>query len=49
MKGRTRDRWFNTGAFVLSKCDGCPGPEGIFVGPKGYGTAGVYRSRWLTF
>jgi hypothetical protein len=40
MEGRSLDRWFNTDAFVRSKCDGCPG-EGIFVGPKGYGTAGV--------
>jgi len=37
---RTIDRWFNTAAFVRSKCDGCAG-EGIYVGPKGYGNAGV--------
>ena len=40
MPGRTIDRWFNTAAFIRSKCDGCPG-EGIFLGPKGYGNAGV--------
>lgn len=40
MPGRTIDRWFNTAAFVRSKCDGCPG-EGIYLGPKGYGNAGV--------
>jgi hypothetical protein len=39
MEDRTIDRWFNTAAFVRSKCD-CPG-EGIYVGPKGYGNAGV--------
>lgn len=37
---RSLDRWFNTAAFVRSKCDGCAG-EGTFVGPKGYGNAGV--------
>jgi hypothetical protein len=40
MEGRTLDRWFNTDAFIRAKCDGCPG-EGIFIGPQGYGTAGV--------
>jgi hypothetical protein len=40
MDDRTIERWFNTGAFVRSKCDGCPG-EGIFGGGKGYGNAGV--------
>jgi hypothetical protein len=40
MPGRTVQRWFNTAAYVRSKCDGCPG-EGIFLGPKGYGNAGV--------
>jgi hypothetical protein len=40
MAGRTLARWFNTDAFVRSKCNGCPG-EGTFVGPLGYGTAGV--------
>ena len=40
MDGRTIDHWFNTDAFIRSKCDGCPG-EGIFLGPKGYGNAGV--------
>jgi hypothetical protein len=40
MEGRTIDHWFNTNAFVRSKCDGCMG-EGVFVGPKGYGNAGV--------
>jgi len=39
-EGRSIDRWFNTGAFVRSKCDGCAG-EGIYLGPKGYGNAGV--------
>jgi len=38
--GRTIDRWFNTAAFARSKCDGCAG-EGVFLGPKGYGNAGV--------
>jgi len=37
---RTIDRWFNTSAFVRSKCNGCAG-EGIFLGPLGYGNAGV--------
>jgi hypothetical protein len=37
---RTIDRWFNTAAFVRSKCDGCTG-EGAYLGPKGYGNAGV--------
>jgi hypothetical protein len=41
MEGRTLDRWFNTAAFVRSKCDGCAG-EGIYVGPKGYGGAGTF-------
>lgn len=40
MEGRTIDRWFNTSAFVRSKCDGCGG-EGIFLGPLGYGNAGA--------
>jgi hypothetical protein len=40
MEGRSIDRWFNTAAFVRSKCDGCAG-EGIYLGPKGYGNAGV--------
>ncbi len=40
MEGRSLDRWFNTSAFVRSKCDGCAG-EGVFIGPKGYGNAGV--------
>jgi hypothetical protein len=40
MDGRSIQRWFNTAAFVRSKCDGCPG-DGIFIGPKGYGNAGV--------
>ena len=40
MAERTINRWFNTSAFVRSKCDGCAG-EGIFMGPKGYGNAGV--------
>jgi hypothetical protein len=38
--GRSVDQWFNTAAFVRSKCDGCAG-EGIYLGPKGYGNAGV--------
>jgi hypothetical protein len=37
---RTIDRWFDTSAFVRSKCDGCAG-EGLFLGPKGYGNAGT--------
>jgi hypothetical protein len=37
---RTPDRWFDTAAFVRSKCDGCAG-EGIFLGPLGYGNAGT--------
>ncbi|HTM50876.1 MAG TPA: TonB-dependent receptor [Bryobacteraceae bacterium] len=40
MEGRSLDRWFNTAAFVRSKCDGCAG-EGVFLGGKGYGNAGV--------
>jgi hypothetical protein len=40
MPGRTIQRWFNTAAFVRAKCEGCPG-EGIYLGPKGYGNAGV--------
>ena len=40
MEGRTLDRWFNTAAFVRSKCDGCAG-EGLFAGSKGYGNSGV--------
>jgi hypothetical protein len=40
MEGRTANNWFNTNAFVRSKCDGCPG-DGVFLGPKGYGNAGV--------
>jgi len=40
LPGRSSDRWFNTAAFVRSKCDGCAG-EGLYLGPKGYGNAGV--------
>jgi hypothetical protein len=40
MDGRSLDRWFNTDAFIRAKCEGCAG-EGIFLGPQGYGTAGV--------
>lgn len=40
MSGRTIDSWFNTAAFVRAKCDGCSG-AGLFLGPKGYGSAGV--------
>lgn len=40
MTGRTIDRWFNTAAFVRSKCDGCAG-EGTSSGGRGYGNAGV--------
>jgi hypothetical protein len=40
MDGRTLDHWFNTAAFIRSKCDGCPG-DGIYMPPKGYGNAGV--------
>ena len=39
MEGRTLDRWFNTSAFVRSKCDGCSG-DGLFIGRLGYGNAG---------
>jgi hypothetical protein len=37
---RSIDSWFDTSAFVRSKCDGCAG-EGLFMGPLGYGNAGV--------
>ncbi|MBI3682801.1 MAG: TonB-dependent receptor [Acidobacteria bacterium] len=37
---RTNDRWFNTAAFVRSKCNGCAG-DGVYLGGKGYGNAGV--------
>jgi hypothetical protein len=37
---RTIDKWFDTSAFIRSKCDGCAG-EGLYIGPKGYGNAGV--------
>lgn len=37
---RSVNQWFDTGAFVRSKCDGCAG-EGVYIGPKGYGNAGV--------
>jgi hypothetical protein len=40
MDGRTLDHWFNTAAFVRSKCNGCSG-DGLFIGPYGYGNAGV--------
>src|SRR5260370_27225759 len=40
LEGRTLDHWFNTDAFIQAKCNGCAG-AGTFVGPKGYGTAGV--------
>ena len=40
LEGRTIQHWFNTAAFVRSKCDGCPG-DGTFTGPLGYGNAGV--------
>ncbi len=40
MDGRTLDHWFNTAAFVRSKCNGCSG-DGVFIGPYGYGNAGV--------
>jgi hypothetical protein len=39
MDGRTLDHWFNTAAFVRSKCNGCAG-DGTFNGPLGYGNAG---------
>ena len=39
-ESRTIDRWFNTAAFIRSKCNGCAG-EGIYEGPLGYGNAGV--------
>ena len=38
---RNLDYWIDTGAFIRSKCDGCPN-EGLFVpGTLGYGNAGV--------
>ncbi len=37
---RTIDRWFDTSAFLRSKCEGCAG-EGIYQGPQGYGSAGA--------
>ena len=37
---RTPDQWFDTSAFIRSKCDGCAG-EGLYLGPLGYGNAGV--------
>lgn len=37
---RSVEQWFDTTAFVRSKCDGCAG-EGVYMGPKGYGNAGV--------
>ncbi|MBI3694627.1 MAG: TonB-dependent receptor [Acidobacteria bacterium] len=40
MDGRSIARWFDTSAFIRSKCDGCPG-EGVFIGPLGYGDSGV--------
>ena len=41
MDGRSIARWFNTDAFVGSKCDGCSGSSLVYMGPKGYGNAGV--------
>jgi hypothetical protein len=38
-ENRSIDRWFDTTAFVRSKCNGCAG-EGIFQG-NGYGNAGT--------
>jgi hypothetical protein len=40
MDGRSLSRWFDTTAFIRSKCDGCAG-EGVFLGPLGYGNSGV--------
>ena len=37
---RSISQWFDTSAFVQSKCNGCPG-NGVYVGPLGYGDAGV--------
>ncbi|HYZ85895.1 MAG TPA: TonB-dependent receptor [Bryobacteraceae bacterium] len=40
-ENRSLDQWFNTAAFVRSKCNGCPG-EGIYDPTTlGYGNAGV--------
>ncbi|HUQ95960.1 MAG TPA: TonB-dependent receptor [Bryobacteraceae bacterium] len=39
-ENRSIDQWFNTAAFVRSKCNGCAG-DGLYLGPKGYGNAGV--------
>jgi hypothetical protein len=40
MDGRTINHWFNTDAFTRSKCELCSS-SGTYIGPKGYGTAGV--------
>jgi hypothetical protein len=40
MADRSLSRWFNTAAFVQSKCNGCGG-TGVYTGPLGYGNAGV--------
>ena len=40
LDARTLNQWFNTSAFVRAKCNGCAGP-GAFIGPLGYGSAGV--------
>ncbi len=40
MANRSLAQWFNTAAFVQSKCNGCPG-AGTFMPPLGYGNAGV--------
>ncbi len=41
MEGRSIDRWLNTGAFAVARCQTGCGNTGLFVGPKGYGNAGV--------
>ena len=39
--GRSIDQWFDTGAFIRSKCDGCAGEGIVRSARKGYGNAGV--------
>ena len=40
MPNRNLAQWFNKAAFAQSICNGCAGP-GMYVGPLGYGNAGV--------
>jgi hypothetical protein len=41
MDGRTIQRWFNTSAFVMARCQTGCGNNGLFIGPNGYGNSGV--------